>query len=318
MNVPPPRREWKAVTALGLVALALILWSVGLVVRDDSGPGVFPEREPPERAPALDTVELLAELAPRKGERGFGRWRDLARLGPPLELESGELGFDALRMVFERSDGRVSWRVALLLDLSQDVAEAVALRVECRPLDEGGRGLARALAGRWPERVEPLAGPGEPRDAWLARWRDPWRAGELEGRTRAVLGGHLPVDVPGNLRDDYELLLDPLRPLVFEPSGGEPDQAGAGRRAVERLLGAGRHDLLRNVLRGLDPEARTFAMEALLERVRPTPDDTRAMRVLLELDVPVRATNAVAGRVRASDALGLVAVPVEASAPREE
>ena len=64
-------------------------------------------------------------------------------------------------------------------------------------------------------------------------------------------------------------------------------------------------------------KARTLAVEALLERVRPTPDDALAMRVLLSLEVPVVASNAISGRIRASDALGLVAVPVEASAPLE-
>lgn len=319
MKHPHPRRDWKAVTLLGLVALALILWSVGLVVRDKGrGRGVFPPGGPPDDDPAVQTLDLLAGIVPRQGERGFAEWRELARLGGPVERASGEVGFDALRMVFVRQDGSVSWRVALLLDVSEEWAEAVAVRVECRPLDDAGRAMARALAARWPERVEPLASRDEPRDSWLVRWRDPWRAGELEGRTRAVLGGHVPVDVPGNLRDDYDLLLDPLRPLVFEPSGGDPEHAGPGRRALERILAAGRLDLLRNVLRGLDPEARTLAMEALLERVRPTPDDARAMRVLLELDVPVVASNALQGRIRASDALGLVAVPVEASAQRED
>jgi hypothetical protein len=317
MKQTHPWREWKAVTLAGLVALALIAWSVGLVVRSPGqGGGIFPPREIQAPGPAQATVDLLAAIVPRSGAAGCTRWRDLARLGAPDELQSGELGFDALRMVFQRSDGSIAWRVALLLDLADQLPVAVALRVECRPLDEVGRGEARQLAGRWPEHVEPLAGRDEPRDGWMVRWRDPWRAGALEGRTRAVLGGHLPVDVPGHLRDDYELLLDPLRGVVFEPSGGDPERAGRGRRALDRLLAEGRDDLVRNLLRGLDPEARTFAMEALLERVRPSPEDAAAMRILLGLEVPVRAANARAGRVRASDALGLVAVPVEASAAR--
>lgn len=318
MEHPDPRREWKAIGLLGLLALGLILWSVGLVVRQRHGDrGIRPRDERSEPTPAQATADLLATIAPREGAAGFPRWRELARLGPPEELQSGELGFEALRLVFQRTDGSIAWRVAVLIDASDETELAVAWRLECRPLDEVGRGEARALAARWPERVEPLAGRDEPRDGWLARWRDPLSAAALEARTRAVLGGHLPADVPGNLRDDYELLIDPLRSLVFEPSGGDPARVGAGRRALERLLSEGREDLVRNVLRGLDPEGRTFAMEALLERVRPSPEDALAMRTLLELEVPVRAANARAGRVRASDALGLVAVPVEASAARE-
>jgi hypothetical protein len=318
MEHPRPRREWKAIVLLGLVALGLILWSVGLVVREqDRDAAILPpvRRLPP--AAAQVTADLLARIAPRGGSGGFPRWRELARLGPPEELLSGELGFEALRLVFQRTDGSIAWRVGVLIDTSDEAAPAVALRVECRPLDEAGRGEARALVARWPERVEPLAGRDEPRDGWLVRWRDPLRAAALEARTRAVLGGHFPVDVPGALRDDYELLLDPLRGVVFEPSGGDPARAGAGRRALDRILAEGREDLVRNVLRGLDPEGRTFAMEALLERVRPSPQDVAAMRTLLALDVPVRAANARAGRVRACDALGLVAVPVEAAATRE-
>lgn len=304
---------------LGLVALGLMLWSIGLVVRErDQDGGILPRPEPLPPAPAQATADLLAQITPRSGATGFPRWRELAALGPPEEFQSGELGFAALRLCFQRSDGSIAWRVGVLIDASDEAALAVALRVECRPLDEAGRGEARALAARWPERVEPLAGRDEPRDGWLVRWRDPVRAAALEARTRAVLGGHFPVDVPGSLRDDYELLLDPLRGIVFEPSGGDPARAGAGRRALERILAEGREDLVRNVLRGLDPEGRTFAMEALLERVRPSPQDAAAMRTLLELDVPIRAANARAGRVRASDALGLVAVPVEASAARDE
>ncbi|HVS18749.1 MAG TPA: hypothetical protein VMT18_09135, partial [Planctomycetota bacterium] len=168
MNHPQARREWKAVTVLGLVALALILWSVGLVVRDTGpGRGVFPPGESPDDGDAETTLELLAEVVPRQGELGCTNWRRLARLGAPLELESGELGFDALRMVFERRDGPIAWRVSVLLEVTDEWAEAVALRVECRPLDERGREVARALAARWPERVEPLAGREEPRDSWL-------------------------------------------------------------------------------------------------------------------------------------------------------
>ena len=103
-----------------------------------------------------------------------------------------------------------------------------------------------------------------------------------------VLGGHRPADVPPELAEDYQLLLDPLLPIEYAPADDVSCGLAAGRAAVERLLAAHRTELVANALRSLDPEGRVYAAEALLARGGLEPEDERAARAVLALEVPIR------------------------------
>jgi hypothetical protein len=271
------RREWTLAVLLIVAAAGLVAWSVGLphrLWRD--GPS-----EPGPSA-ARRTLDLLASIAPRAGARSFLDWRGVARLGPPDPALSGPVGFEGERLFIRRSDGAVRWTVALLLDTATGSVRPAASMIECQPEDPRNPWEARALREAWPHAAED-AGAG-----WRARWRSPRLAAEIEARVRAALGGHRPADVPAELAADYQLLLDPLLAIEYAPPGDDACGPAAGRAALERLLAAKRADLAANVLRGLDPEGRVLAAEALFLRGGLEPEDERAARAVLELDVPIR------------------------------
>ena len=271
------RSEWTIAVLLIVAAAGLLAWSIGL-------PGRLGRDGDARTGPAAarQTLELLAAVVPAPGARGFPGWRRLARLGPPDPATSGPLGFDGERLFIRREDGPVVWNVGLLLDTSTAAVRPAALLIECQPSDRRSPWVARELREAWQGPCEDSAG------GWRARWRDPRLAAEIEARARAVLGGHRPVDVPSELADDYELLLDPLLAIEYAPPGDESCGVARGRAALERLLAAGRTDLVANVLRGLDPEGRVYAAEALLTRGAVEPEDRSAADAVLALEVPVR------------------------------
>jgi hypothetical protein len=253
----------------------------------------------------LRTLALLEQVAPAPGAPAFREWRELARLGPPDPRRSGPLGFDGMRLLIRREDEEVRWDVGVLLDTSAGRPTAVALLVECQPADPRRPWEVRELRERWPHASED-SGAG-----WRARWRDPRRAAELEARARTLLGGHYPARLHPSLADAYDLLLDPLRPIEYVPPGEDPCGPAEGRAALERLLRAGRDDLVRNVLRGLDPEGRLYACEALLGPLEPDDEDTRALARVLALDVEVHLRGG--RRCKGREALGTLAREVALS-----
>lgn len=270
------RSEWTLAVLLIALAGGLVAWSIGLPRRlwrgaSDEG-----------SSSAQKTLALLASGAPRPGARGFPAWRELARLGPPDPSLSGPLGFGGERLFFRRDDGGVHWTVALLVDTSTGSVRPAAASFECLPEDPRSPWEARDLRSAWPHATE-TCGAG-----WRARWRDPRLAAEIESRARAELGGHRTADVPTELSADYQLLLDPLIPIEYAPAGDTSCGPSAGRAALERLLVAGRIDLAANALRGLNPEGRVYAAEALLARGELEPEDERAARTVLGLEVLIR------------------------------
>jgi hypothetical protein len=86
-------------------------------------------------------------------------------------------------------------------------------------------------------------------------------AQEAGDRVSALLGSQLPVDVPADLAASYSVLLSPTAelPLGYDCGFTVP----RGLAAARALRDAGRVDLLRNVLRGLNPEGRYYAARAL-------------------------------------------------------
>jgi hypothetical protein len=271
------RSEWTIALVLIAAAAGVVAWSTGLPRRlGHDGPGQ------PAPSAARRTLDLLVELTPRPGSRGFPSWRELARLGPPDPALSGSIGFDGERLFIRREDDGVRWTVALLLDISTGVVRPAATLLECQPADPRSPWEVRELRAAWPFSTED-AGAG-----WRTRWRDPRLAAEIEARVRLVLGGHRPADVPSELSADYQLLLDPLLPIEYAPAEDVSCGLAAGRAAVERLLTAGRTELVANALRGLDPEGRVYAAEALLALGSPEPEDERAARAVLALEVPIR------------------------------
>ena len=73
------------------------------------------------------------------------------------------------------------------------------------------------------------------------------------------------VQVPAELKDDYEYLISPLQNSVVGSGGcGFAGTTPNGKKALDALMQAHRVDLVENVLRGFNPGGRVYAALALL------------------------------------------------------
>ena len=83
------------------------------------------------------------------------------------------------------------------------------------------------------------------------------------------LGPLAPVDVPPDLAEAYDTLMSPVAPLALGDGCGYEGSPGRGHAETDALVKAGRFDLLRNVARGLNKEARVRAALALYDHAQP-------------------------------------------------
>jgi hypothetical protein len=94
------------------------------------------------------------------------------------------------------------------------------------------------------------------------------------------LGPLRPAAVPSELSGDYSRLTSMLDSLTVGAACYEDGSPPAGRREMESLLKGGRHDLLRNVLRGPNPEGRAYAAIGLFRAGQLAPLDRLALEAL--------------------------------------
>ncbi len=114
-----------------------------------------------------------------------------------------------------------------------------------------------------------------------------------DGRARAratvaqVLGPTTVVHVPTELAEAYQVLTDPTSELIVGHFCGHPGDIPAGRSEMGDLVNAKRRDLLRNVLRGLNPEGRVYGALGL-SRLEPVdPADAATIAKLRESELTV-------------------------------
>jgi hypothetical protein len=125
-----------------------------------------------------------------------------------------------------------------------------------------------------------------------SRYADADVIGCFRGAIQAALGGAPEAEVPEHHAADYRLLTDPVADLVFGTTCFEAGVPPPGREAIDRLRNAGAVQHLGQVLRGMNPEGRLYAAQALLQlaaedRNVPTRDreaiaKLRAMPTLIE------------------------------------
>jgi hypothetical protein len=94
------------------------------------------------------------------------------------------------------------------------------------------------------------------------------------------LGPLRPVAVPSELSGDYSRLTSMLDSLAVGTTCYEDGSPPPGRREVESLLRGGRYDLLRNVLRGPNPEGRAYAAIGLFGAGQLAPLDRVALEAI--------------------------------------
>jgi hypothetical protein len=119
--------------------------------------------------------------------------------------------------------------------------------------------------------IERALGPGFKRDdrsaTSYAAYRTDYEFPDTKQRLRAALdqrlGPLLPATVPAELAPAYATLMSPEEKLAVGDTCGDGASPAEGASETKALRSARRIDLLRNVLRGPNPEARVYALEAL-------------------------------------------------------
>jgi len=131
--------------------------------------------------------------------------------------------------------------------------ETTAARVECRDDSSAARERPRVSE----------------------HWTHAARLARLREEAAKVLGARPEVSIPESLVDDVRTLEAPLSILTFGGGCGDDGQPTEGSLATKRIVAEGRLDILRLVARGLSPEGRLFAADALLraKASKPPADD---------------------------------------------
>lgn len=92
---------------------------------------------------------------------------------------------------------------------------------------------------------------------------------------------------PDALDEPFALLMSPLEQTDVGEGCYDGGEKPAGRTAIEKLVEAGRYDLIRAVLRGPSPEARAYAALMLNREKKASPDDLAVEDKLRKLNVPI-------------------------------
>jgi hypothetical protein len=100
------------------------------------------------------------------------------------------------------------------------------------------------------------------------------------------LGSLAPVQVPPDLAAAYAQLMSPQEELAVGTNCGEGGEPPAGAKEAKALRSSRRFDLLRNVLRGPNPEARVYALKALGQTGTST-DDRAAIEAVSTLPLKI-------------------------------
>jgi hypothetical protein len=116
---------------------------------------------------------------------------------------------------------------------------------------------------------------------------------EARRRARAALDQRLgllaPVTVPSTLASGYATLMSAEEALAvgtYCSEGGEPPP---GAREMKALRAAGRLDLIRNVLRGPNPEARIYALATLKELGAVDAQDRAVIDRIMALPIKIES-----------------------------
>ncbi len=202
-------------------------------------------------------------------------------LGSPDVREDRDIGFGARRVCLAAYGGYTTVWLRVLAEAPADGGES---RVAWLAVTQSGYvdswGLVAAeLRAAWARPVR------EEAQALAFERVEPERARALSKRTEEALGGSVAVDVPAEHARAFALLTSPCDDVIvgkaYSIDGGPPP----GAEEIRALVEAGRLDLVRAVLRGLNPEGRAYAAHALLAGGELEPRDEAAIDRLRALPV---------------------------------
>jgi hypothetical protein len=201
--------------------------------------------------------------------------------GPSIEAH-GELGFGARRIERVLRGGYTSWTVTGLAWNEHPIE----LTATCTVEGDAAEGLVSALIQLWGDNIQQTSP-----TTFTISTQDEARAAAFRQHLSEELGEPVATPIPDTLAPHYELLTSPYSHLHV----GEVCYVNAvkpqGRIAVETLQAAGRLDLIRNVLRGPNPEGRVYAAQALLTLAQQgtplNPADAAAIKKIRTQPTPI-------------------------------
>lgn len=156
----------------------------------------------------------------------------------------------------------------------------------------------RGSGGSWPDISERLKAAWGKRFTSIERglryrWEDAPGLAKHRAAVEKALGKAPEAEIPKDLAAAFALLTSPYERLDVGDVCYEGGDAPEGKTATDRIVAAGRYDVLRRVLRGPNPDGRVYAARALLARARKgqplAPTDKRAIDVIRGSDVPISA-----------------------------
>ena len=210
--------------------------------------------------------------------------REALKLEMPRRREM-DLGFDAKLTSFSASAGlgRGLVRVIVVKTTTGEWITDMVVGFGCAVIFPDGRrpipAFKAAVRGAG-------LNPSEERETgFVFEWRDTVRKDEFNRRMQALLDGPVVLDGPPlseSLKNAVRLLDSPLLAddSVFGVTCGSASGKLVGRQAIEDIVAAERWDVVRYLLRGLDPVGRLYAAQALMESGKATPGDLRAISTL--------------------------------------
>ena len=262
-------RAWSADAGLDATSVAARLGPSAAEIRpsaEPEDPGALPTGvNEDEVRDACRVLWLMRQALPPEGaeEQFVGRLRALqavlgnvqkARMGWRMTDtygHGGDLGFGIRRTSV---DLMTPAGVACSFDFASHRERLLDVRIEC----SAARGIAPAARAALGPAFQPIPACAHCSSFWRInyRWLDAWAA--PRDAMSAALGRVPETPPPGTLSTAFERLTSPLERLIVW-KGSE----GHGYEDMEALVQAKRYDLLRQVLRGPNPEGRAYAALAL-------------------------------------------------------
>ena len=230
---------------------------------------------------ACRVLWLMRQALPPEGaeERFVGRLRALqtvlgnvqkARMTwhGPDSLRPRDLGFGIRGSVV---DLVTPAGVACFFNFASHSDRLLDLRIEC----QAARDIAPAIQAALGPAFRAMTTYANRSSFWRVNyhWLDAWAA--PRDAMSAVLGRAPDAQPPGELLAAYERLTSPLERLTVWKGS-----VGWGYEEAEALLKAKRYDLLRQVLRGPNPEGRAYAALALRDAGALDSSDRRTVEAL--------------------------------------
>ncbi|HWB73544.1 MAG TPA: hypothetical protein VG755_01290 [Nannocystaceae bacterium] len=166
--------------------------------------------------------------------------------------------------------------------------ELFEARAGCRGSETSWSKIAPITERAFAEALVPRGFRVEGRQA-TTTWVDDAKQQQLRGVLAAKLGALAEIDVPPALQEAVAMLGSPYTRNVLGTAcgvGGSPPEA---HRAMTALVDAGRDDLLRNALRGVNAGGRVYGYIGLRLLGKNTQADDATYDALRALDLPLEA-----------------------------